>query len=995
MRSRRRFIATISIVFLLTVAGFVIASRHFYATAANEQEEQWMVSGHNFDPNHTSATYRSSCVKCHDSASFVKIQVKGEELPISDGGTPDDPSDDGPADLEERAAFGHVCTTCHDVENPTNILALHMSGDVTLPAYGDVVSAGVSAACMSCHNGRRENPPEYILGSRRGPHHGPQADMLSGTGALDFGTTLGSSMHTVVTTKGCVECHMAADPIAQDFGQDQVGEHTFKMHWDGGTPENPNDDVYNVASCQGCHAGLDTFNILAKGDYDGDGEVEGVQTEVAGLLEAVAAELPQDEDGEVSIPSDLELTTPEQRMANFNYVMVLEDGSLGIHNTVYAVQMLRESYKQLTGNDLPGDKPLGMPLTANRPVTSAAIEGKYEQWLESGHNYDPVEHDFHGAITRSSCIKCHDSAGFVSIQVKGNPPPEEDLAEASEFGMVCTTCHAIDDATNILRLNMVGDVTLPAYGDVVDAGVSAACMSCHNARRVNPPEYVLGSSRGTHGGPQADMLAGKSAIDYGETLDSSAHFSAVEKKCVGCHMADTPDGAGHNMVGDHTFAMRSDDDIENVGACQSCHGDIATFDFPAREDFDGDGVVEGVQTEIDGMLALVFSLLPKNEEGNIALVSETPAEGDTPAIPGTPPAERMANYNYTLVNNDGSRGIHNLRYAVSVLRASYKDLTGLEIGEPAGDGKDYSNVFFANLSQGLNMVSLPLEPIKPVTAQSFAEQAKATAVIKYEEEAGRFMGYVPGAPDGNFEIEGGKAYIVNVLNAITIVHSGAAWSNELPVAAPPAAVGKSDAWAFLVKGYILDDAFMNASDGSYIVTMKNLRTGVTATEIVGDSGYFSTAWVDLSRKAVIESGDKVRVAVMDAGGEIVSGPFVREITLDAIRNAVLDVRLKLGDIMPEKSVLLQNYPNPFNPETWIPYHLMDANNVSIRIYSTAGQLIRTLDLGYRNAGVYSSQSKSAYWDGRNEAGEQVASGVYFYNIIAGDFSATRKMAVKK
>ena len=82
--------------------------------------------------------------------------------------------------------------------------------------------------------------------------------------------------------------------------------------------------------------------------------------------------------------------------------------------------------------------------------------------------------------------------------------------------------------------------------------------------------------------------------------------------------------------------------------------------------------------------------------------------------------------------------------------------------------------------------------------------------------------------------------------------------------------------------------------------------------------------------------------------------------------------------------------------TWIPYSLKDnSNSVNIKIYSANGQLIRTLDLGHKDAGVYVSQSKAAYWDGKNEAGEEVASGTYFYSIKTGDFSAIRKMLVKK
>ena len=126
-----------------------------------------------------------------------------------------------------------------------------------------------------------------------------------------------------------------------------------------------------------------------------------------------------------------------------------------------------------------------------------------------------------------------------------------------------------------------------------------------------------------------------------------------------------------------------------------------------------------------------------------------------------------------------------------------------------------------------------------------------------------------------------------------------------------------------------------------------------------------------------------------------SGPFVQEITLDDIRNAVVKVPLRMGHIIPAKSALLQNYPNPFNPETWIPYQLRNASPVVIRIHNAAGQLIRTLDLGHRDAGAYVSRSRSAYWDGNNEVGENIASGIYFYSITAGDFTAMRKMIVAK
>ena len=103
----------------------------------------------------------------------------------------------------------------------------------------------------------------------------------------------------------------------------------------------------------------------------------------------------------------------------------------------------------------------------------------------------------------------------------------------------------------------------------------------------------------------------------------------------------------------------------------------------------------------------------------------------------------------------------------------------------------------------------------------------------------------------------------------------------------------------------------------------------------------------------------------------------------------------LETLVPRTTALLPNYPNPFNPETWIPYQLAAPANVAITIYSTNGQLVRTLELGHQTVGVYENRSRAAHWDGRNEFGEQVASGVYFYVLTAGDFTATRKMLIRK
>ena len=100
-------------------------------------------------------------------------------------------------------------------------------------------------------------------------------------------------------------------------------------------------------------------------------------------------------------------------------------------------------------------------------------------------------------------------------------------------------------------------------------------------------------------------------------------------------------------------------------------------------------------------------------------------------------------------------------------------------------------------------------------------------------------------------------------------------------------------------------------------------------------------------------------------------------------------------LTPTQTALLANYPNPFNPETWIPYQLATPADVTFRIYTANGEIVRTIPLGNMPTGNYKSRSRAAYWDGKNEVGEAVASGLYFYTLTAGDFTATRKLLIRK
>ena len=139
--------------------------------------------------------------------------------------------------------------------------------------------------------------------------------------------------------------------------------------------------------------------------------------------------------------------------------------------------------------------------------------------------------------------------------------------------------------------------------------------------------------------------------------------------------------------------------------------------------------------------------------------------------------------------------------------------------------------------------------------------------------------------------------------------------------------------------------------------------------------------------AIVPTRDQVQQWLRDARQMNLTDP--------AFQRGILMLEQLLAALTPKETALLPNYPNPFNPETWIPYQLATPADVRISIYAVDGKLVRTLALGHQPVGIYESRNRAAYWDGRNALGERVASGVYFYTLTAGDFTATRKMLIRK
>ena len=192
----------------------------------------------------------------------------------------------------------------------------------------------------------------------------------------------------------------------------------------------------------------------------------------------------------------------------------------------------------------------------------------------------------------------------------------------------------------------------------------------------------------------------------------------------------------------------------------------------------------------------------------------------------------------------------------------------------------------------------------------------------------------------------------------------------------------------------------------------NIQDLVIVAGQFGQSGQNSA---DVNKDGVVNIQDLVLVA--GAFGNTAAAPALRSqalamltandvqgwlaqarglaLTDAASQRGIVFLEQLLSVLIPKKTALLPNYPNPFNPETWIPYHLAHAADVEITIYNTRGTVVRRLDVGHQSAGFYTARAQAAYWDGRNASGELVASGLYFYQFRAGDYTALRRMVILK
>ncbi|MFC1713268.1 FlgD immunoglobulin-like domain containing protein [Candidatus Poribacteria bacterium] len=308
----------------------------------------------------------------------------------------------------------------------------------------------------------------------------------------------------------------------------------------------------------------------------------------------------------------------------------------------------------------------------------------------------------------------------------------------------------------------------------------------------------------------------------------------------------------------------------------------------------------------------------------------------------------------------------------------------------------------AELPKGMSMFAVPLEPAEQWDLDNLADHIGegVTHLITFDQTVNTFYTYTPSVdPPSDVSVEGGMGCLAVMSEPKTVVFKGEAWNNKgAPNAAPKAydVAQISSVPVLIIQGKMLapagrSDVFSGSQGVS--IRVRNKKTGVEKTVTTNPDGDYVAAFVDFTSNRTANVGDAIQVKVADQQWTTQAAPY--ELTNEDVWMSHITLPAIQLEVMPKKSVLLRNYPNPANPETWIPYRLSKDADVRIEIYNVSGQLVRTLGLGIKEAGNYVNNQRAAYWDGRNEAGEAVASGVYFYIIRAGAFGATGRMAILK
>ncbi len=593
------------------------------------------------------------------------------------------------------------------------------------------------------------------------------------------------------------------------------------------------------------------------------------------------------------------------------------------------------------------------------------------QWDYSRHPFAVGEHDH---MNRTSCSRCHTAQGYIDETINGG---SSGAPYKYAEGVTCSACHDPHSDANEYQLRR--------------AEVYGVCYDCHTLRV---------SSHGIHHSHQSDMLEGNSGYEYpGELYPVGSHTYTTEK-CVGCHMATSPADSLVTKVGEHTFAVFSDngtpddstDDILNDEGCKGCHGSVSLV------------FLRKSQEKFVNLLDSLAALLPKDGSGEV--ISHT--EDDLLTL-----TEIGGAYNYYFVLDDGSYGTHNPRYAEKLLWDSIKRLVAqmhagdiVEISDVPNDQGKQVRILW-NMFAGEDDVDHPVtqygiwrrdesSTAKALTGKvntfkellSYYPNIEAGATFSVAGTIWTFLGSIPASHHERY------GYVAPTLFDSTIV-SGMQWSvfyvsghtadpgifyESYPdsgysvdnlVPAPPTGL------AAIIQGRNVQLSWDDSSDPDfdYFAVYRSTTPGFTPSP-ANRIGYSSNPeYVDSN---LVNGTHYYKLTATDFSGNE-GGPSL-ELPIN-----ITSVREEEGAV-PKVFALFQNYPNPFNPYTQIKFSVANRTKVGLSVYNILGQRVKTLLDEEMEAGNY-----VATWDGKDEKGYDVSSGIYFYKLNTKEFTQTKKM----
>ena len=612
---------------------------------------------------------------------------------------------------------------------------------------------------------------------------------------------------------------------------------------------------------------------------------------------------------------------------------------------------------------------------------------------------------------KASCAQCHTPGGFVQF-AEGQTVTEN---PGEPFG--CTMCH--DPHSNFgqdpvtgkrHQLRTIADVEL-GNGVVVKAGGNGKlCMNCHKSRRnaelYTGIDFKYSKYVGPHHGPQADMLSGTNVITFGQTLPSSPHLYATEDACVTCHMnkASDIDGSGFPTAGGHTFNMTYPDGTDNVSVCQKCHGDFGT-EFSDKKmylngtaDLDGDGVENGFEIELQGLMKKLADMLPPLDS-NAVDVSGTFELNST---------QIKAAYNYLFVKEDKSNGFHNPQFAVALLKVSMAALEYGQFGPGAisaiydvpndqgyqvnvswtqfgGDGVSNDPV----VNYGIWRMDAPPAGVNiknyPDTDQISAGSLLFGAQYEQNDMILTYVGAVPAAGLLMY-----NAVAPTLYNAVT----GDTVLTQFKISGFSAS-GKV-AWSTPSSGYSLDNLSPAPPQNISGAPLANAIAITWDKSLDKDFNHFAiyrSETEGFDPTVVTPLSTTINAYFTDQNTEPDKYYYYRISTFDFNGNesdysselSFIITEIGQESALPTKYSLYNNYPNPFNPSTQIKFAVPQSGNVKIVIYNSLGKEVSVLKNENLNAGYY-----NVTWNANG-----LSSGIYFYKMEANNFVQVKKMLLLK